>query len=85
MQCSCFIPVDDQVAMLALQHAGQLDSNDLLEVTPAQFDELAKAAGWPEAQTRLLHRDGELQAVVKVGRRIVRIVPDAQPGREPNA
>jgi hypothetical protein len=69
--------IADQVAKLVSLHSGQLDSNDLLEVTPAQFDELAKDAGWREAQTRLLHRDGELSGVVKVGRRLVRIVPDA--------
>ena len=57
----------DQVEKLISLHSGQLDSNDLLEVTPARFDELAKEAGWREGQTRLLHVDWELKSVVKEG------------------
>jgi len=76
------LSIDDEVAKLVARYGEELDGPDVLEVTPARFDELAKEAGWQEKPTRLLHAGGELEAVVKVGRRLVRIVPAIEPGRE---
>jgi hypothetical protein len=66
--------VADQVAELVFIHGDDLDSPDVVEVTPARFDELARAAGMQAETIRLVHVGGELQSVVKVGRRLVRIV-----------
>ena len=70
------LSVAEQVAILVARYGNEIDSPDVLEVTPAMFDELAKDAGWIADLLPMIHYPPyELKSVVKVGRRLVRIVP----------